>query len=174
MQQGTLSTADPPLPSPRAERRRRIRHKLHSPVYASFKSPQAGMVVDLSELLDLSEDGFAVHTPEPLEAGRPLALTLDLPETRAYLHGHGVAVWSDAAGRGGVRFADLTDTSRRLLKEWLFADLLVAATNHAARAEQIARQAEAVPASELPLPQDVDTSREKSAAEQNLVQRDLI
>src|SRR5215468_5792675 len=152
MQQGTLSTADPPLPSPRAEPRRRIRHKLHSPVYASFKSPQAGMVVDLSELLDLNEDGFSVHTPEPLEADRPLALTLDLPETGAYLHTHGVAIWSDASGRGGVRFSDLSDTSRRLLREWLFANLLVAAANHAARTEQRAHHDEVEVEPEQPQP----------------------
>lgn len=146
MDQGTLRTADPTLATSRAERRRRLRQRLHSPVYASFKSPQAGMVVDLSELLDLNEDGFAVHTPEPLETDRALALTLDLPETGAYLHGQGVAIWSDASGRGGVRFSDLSDTSRRLLKEWLFANLLVACANHAARAEQRSRQDESATA----------------------------
>jgi hypothetical protein len=139
MDPGIVSTTDPSGTAPRVERRHRFRHKLHSPVYASFKSPQAGMVVDLSELLDLSEDGFSVHTPEPLEADRPLALTLDLPETGAYLHGHGVAVWSDSGGRGGVRFSDLSDTSRRLLKEWLLTNLLVAVANHEARTEQLER-----------------------------------
>lgn len=139
MDQATKRTMDPSPATSRAERRRRLRHRPHSPVYASFKTPQAGMVVDLSELLDLNEDGFAVHTAEPLEANRPVALTLDLPETGAYIHGHGVAVWSDTSGRGGVRFSDLSDTSRRLLHEWLFANLLVACANHAARSEQRSR-----------------------------------
>jgi putative methionine-R-sulfoxide reductase with GAF domain len=49
-------------PPPTGERRRRIRQKLHTPVYASFNGPQTGVVVDLSELLDLSEEGFAVQT----------------------------------------------------------------------------------------------------------------
>ncbi len=145
MDQGTLRATDPSPATSRVDRRRRVRQRLHSPVYASFKSAQAGMVVDLSELLDLNEDGFAVHTPEPLETDRALALTLDLPETRAYIHGHGVAIWSDASGRGGVRFSDLSDPSRRLLKEWLFANLLVACANHAARTEQRSRQEESAP-----------------------------
>ena len=52
------------------ERRRCVRQKLHSPVYASFNGPQTGLVVDLSELLDLHEDGFAVQTSEPLEVNQ--------------------------------------------------------------------------------------------------------
>jgi hypothetical protein len=141
MDQSALSATER-FPASRGERRRRVRQRLHSPVYASFKSPQADSVVDLSELLDVNEDGFAVHTAEPLEANRPVALTLDLPETGTYIHSHGVAVWSDASGRGGVRFADLSDTSRRLLKEWLFANLLVACANYAARAGQRSRHTE--------------------------------
>src|SRR5271157_5627929 len=71
------------------ERRRSVRHKLHSPVYASFNGPQGGMVVDLSELLDLHEDGFAVQTSERLETDRALTLCLEMPETRTYIHGAG-------------------------------------------------------------------------------------
>ena len=40
---------------------------LHTPVYASFKGPQTGMVVDLSELLDVHEDGFAIEISEKSE-----------------------------------------------------------------------------------------------------------
>jgi putative methionine-R-sulfoxide reductase with GAF domain len=165
MDPGTVSTTDPSLTAPRVERRRRFRHKLHSPVYASFKSPQAGVVVDLSELLDLSEDGFAVRTPEPLEADRPLALTLDLPETGVYLHGHGVAVWSDSSGRAGVRFSDLSDTSRRLLKEWLFTNVLVAAANHEARTEQRARTEQEQAVAPQPVEDRADSEEHLEAAE---------
>lgn len=167
---------DPSPATSRAERRRRLRHRLHSPVYASFKTPQASMVVDLSELLDVNEDGFAVHTAEPLEANRPVALTLDLPETGAYIHGHGVAVWSDPSGRNGVRFSDLSETSRRLLQEWLFANLLVACANHAARSEQRSLAArEPVPSASEPFApmdvvrQEVHACGENSAAALNLI-----
>jgi len=53
---------EPGAPPSTGERRRSVRQKLHTPVYASFNGPQTGMVVDLSELLDLSEEGFAVQT----------------------------------------------------------------------------------------------------------------
>jgi putative methionine-R-sulfoxide reductase with GAF domain len=176
MDQGTLSATDP-FPATRRERRRRARQRPHSPVYASFKSPQAGLVLDLSELLDLNEDGFAVHTAEPLEANRSLALTLDLPETGAYIHGHGVAIWSDASGRAGVRFADLSDTALRLLKEWLFANLLVACANHAARTEQRTHQAESEPpglpvAAAAPKPANAALSRMDAVREKVLASAD--
>jgi hypothetical protein len=139
---------DPLAEPPSGERRRCVRQKLHSPVYASFNGPQSGMVVDLSELLDLHEEGFAVQTSERLEPNRALTLCLDLPETRSFIHGNGQVMWSDDAGRGGIRFSALPESSRQVLKEWLFANLLIACSNHQARTEQLARHAE----EQLPAP----------------------
>ncbi|MBZ5653948.1 MAG: GAF domain-containing protein [Acidobacteriia bacterium] len=152
MGQSTLRLPDPdsepretPAPLaewPHVERRRRIRQKPHSPAYVSFDVPKADLVVDLSELLDLHEDGFAVQTGEMLEVNRSLALTLDLPETRTFIHGNGEVVWSEPSGRAGVRFSDLPEASKRLLKEWLFANLLIACSDHETRSEQVARTGE--------------------------------
>ena len=137
---------DPIAGAPNGERRRSVRQKLYTPVYASFNGPQTGMVVDLSELLDLHEEGFAVQTSERLEMNRAVTLCLDLPETRSFIHGCGEVVWSDDAGRGGVRFSALSESSRQILKEWLFANLLIGCSNHAARTEQLAqRQGEKSP-----------------------------
>jgi hypothetical protein len=140
---GLMDRSVQSLPTPGAgspgERRRSLRQKLHSPVYASFNGPGTGMVVDLSELLDLNEEGFAVRTPEKLEVNRAVTVCLELPETNSYIHGSGQVIWSDDTGRSGVRFEGLTENSRRLLKEWLLANLLIGSSNHAARTEQLAR-----------------------------------
>jgi hypothetical protein len=136
----SVQTLPDPGAAPRQDRRRTIRQKLHSPVYASFNTPETGTVVDLSELLDLNEDGFAVQTAEKLEVNRAVTLCLELPETRSYVHATGQVVWSDETGRGGVRFGELTDESRRTLKQWLLANLLIGSANHAARKEQLVRQ----------------------------------
>jgi hypothetical protein len=122
------------------DRRRRVRQRLHTPVYASFNGPQTGLVVDLSELIDLHEEGFAVQTSERLETHRALTLCLDLPETRSFIHGTGEVIWSDDSGRSGVRFSPLSESSSKALKEWLFANLLIGCSNHAARSEQLARR----------------------------------
>ncbi|MGA2334832.1 MAG: GAF domain-containing protein [Terriglobales bacterium] len=142
MDQSILRLPDPGAAPPRGERRRRVRQKLCTPVYASFNGPQTGMVVDLSELLDLHEEGFAVQTSERLEMNRAVTLCLDFPETKSYIHGSGQVIWSDDAGRGGIRFSGLPESSRQILKEWLFANLLIACSNHAARTEQRARREE--------------------------------
>src|SRR3984893_523787 len=140
MDRSILGLPDPVAGAPIGERRRSVRQKLHTPVYASFNGPQTGMVVDLSELLDLHEDGFAVQTSERLEVNRAVTLCLDLPETKSFIHGSGQVIWSDDAGRGGIRFSGLSDSSRQILKEWLFSNLLIACSNHAARTEQLARR----------------------------------
>src|SRR6267378_2263354 len=140
MDRSILRLPDPVAGAPNGERRRSVRQKLHTPVYASFNGPQTGMVVDLSELLDLHEDGFAVQTSERLEVNRAVTLCLDLPETKSFIHGSGQVIWSDDAGRGGIRFSGLSESSRKILKEWLFANLLIAGSNHAARTEQLARR----------------------------------
>lgn len=129
---------DPVARPSNGERRRRVRQKLHTPVYASFNGPHTGIVLDLSELLDLHEEGFAVQTSERLETNRAVTLCLDLPETKSYIHGSGQVIWSDETGRGGIRFSPLPDSSLRVLKEWLFANLLIACSNHAARIGQLA------------------------------------
>jgi hypothetical protein len=139
-----------PAPATSDERRRRIRHKLHTPVYASFKGPSTGMALDLSELLDLSEDGFAVQTSEQLEVNRAVSLSLDLPETKTHIHGTCQVVWSDGTGRGGIRFSGLPDSSQRQLKEWLFVNLLIARTNFAARTEQVSLHLEKKPPAPQP------------------------
>jgi len=96
--------------------------------------------VDLSELLDLNEDGFAVQTGEKLEINRAVTLCLELPETKSYIHGSGQVIWSDETGRGGICFSGLSESSRQILKEWLFANLLIGSSNYMARVEQRAQQ----------------------------------
>ncbi|MGH9641977.1 MAG: GAF domain-containing protein, partial [Terriglobales bacterium] len=160
---------DPGAPRPLRERRRTVRQRLHTPVYVSFNSPQSDVVVDLSELLDLHEYGFAVQTAIPtnlpkadrLEVNRAVTLCLDLPETRQYVHGSGQVMWTDETGRAGIRFSFLPDRSRQALKEWLFANLLVASANHATRVNQLALHRKESPAPELaaqPEPQPISAN----------------
>ena len=153
MGQSMRGWPNPSAGAPNGDRRRLVRQKLHTPVYASFNGPDSGMVVDLSELLDLHEDGFAVQTSERLEPNRAVTLCLDLPETKSYIHSSGQVMWSDDDGRGGVRFSGLSESSQRILKEWLFANLLIACSNYAARTEQLARREEEKSAEPLPIHQ---------------------
>jgi hypothetical protein len=152
MDRSTATLPGPPLPFPGGDRRRRLRHKLHTPVYVSFNGPQTGLVFDLSELLDLNEDGFCVQAagaslgPQSAEAeatvrldvNHPVSLCLDLPETKKFVHGSGLVVWRDDTGRVGIRFSPLPETTMSVLKEWLFVNQLIACSNHQARTGQLA------------------------------------
>src|SRR6476620_9348710 len=89
-----------PLP----RRRQSVRQRVHSPAYASLNGSADDMVLDLSEVLDISEQGAAIQTSSSWNINRVLNLCLDLSETQTYLHTTGYVVWSDNKGRIGVRF----------------------------------------------------------------------
>ncbi len=137
MELSVIKVQYPASGSGAGERRRRIRHKLHTPVYASFNRPNTGLALELSEVLDLNEEGFAVQTSERLEVNHDVSLSLDLPETKAYIQATGKVVWSDGAGRGGIRFSGLPASSRELLKEWIFVNLMVASTQTETRRTEV-------------------------------------
>ncbi len=119
-------------PLPR-NRRQAVRHRVHTPAYASLNGSSDDMVLDLSEVLDISERGAAIQTSSSWDVSRELNLCLDLSETKTYLHTTGHVVWTDPTGRIGVAFPNLSEGSRRKLKEWLFLNAMVGAANYAAR-----------------------------------------
>jgi putative methionine-R-sulfoxide reductase with GAF domain len=108
------------------KRRKRVRHKVHTPAYASLNGNSGGMVLDLNEILDISQDGMSMQTSPPLEVNQTVSLCLDLSETKTYIHTTGQVIWSDDTGRTGIRFADMPEASISHLKEWLFLNAMVA------------------------------------------------
>jgi putative methionine-R-sulfoxide reductase with GAF domain len=119
---GTSGEPTPVTPN----RRRHVRHKVHTPAYASLNGDSGGMVLDLNEILDISQDGMSMQTSPPLEVNRTVSLCLDLSETKTYIHTTGHVIWSDESGRTGIRFADMPEASVSHLKEWLFLNAMVA------------------------------------------------
>lgn len=113
--------------------RRAVRQKVHTPAYASLNGGMDDMVLDLSEIIDISETGAAIQTSSSWEIRRVLNLCLDLSETQTYLNTTGYVVWADRSGRIGVRFPELPDESRRKLQEWLFLNAMIGASNFVAR-----------------------------------------
>lgn len=111
-------------------RRRRVRQKVHTPAYVRLnKAPGAGEA-DLSEILNISEQGIAIQTAFLLEANSPLDLCLDLSETQATIQTHGCVIWSEEAGRAGIHFPAMPDEQLRRLKEWLFVNAISACVDY--------------------------------------------
>ncbi len=117
------------------DRRRNVRQKAHSPAYASFDGISGGMVLDLTEVLNLSEGGMAIRAGSSLAVNRTLNLVLDLSETKTYVNATGLVIWTGKDGVAGVRFSKMADGPRRHLKEWLLFNALTAAAKAARRAE---------------------------------------
>jgi hypothetical protein len=113
----------------RKNRRRRLRHKVHAPAYASFGGDSKGTMLELHEILDISENGVAIQCTSQLEVNRALPLCLDLSEDTGQICTTASVAWSDGTGRAGLSLANLSDSSSRRLREWLFFNTMVACAN---------------------------------------------
>ncbi|MBZ5598743.1 MAG: GAF domain-containing protein [Acidobacteriia bacterium] len=114
------------------ERRRRVRMKVHTPAYARLDGSSGSVTPDLSEILDISEEGMCLQTALPLQAGRELNLCLDLSESNTNIHTTGRVIWADRLGRAGVSLAQMRGDPLRQLNEWLFLNAMAACMNQAA------------------------------------------
>ena len=82
-------------------RRRRVRHKVHTPAYACFRTQLQSATLDLHEIVDISEDGIAIQCHSPLERERQIHLCLDLAECPEQIYTTARVIWSDDSGRSG-------------------------------------------------------------------------
>jgi putative methionine-R-sulfoxide reductase with GAF domain len=124
MQPLETSLAETSLQSPpRPERRRYLRHKVHTPAYACL-NPSAVQPLDLCEIVDISETGMAIQAFSPLVIGSDESFSLDLSETGAFVQTIGSVIWSEPSGRSGIRFPALADESLPTLRQWMFANAI--------------------------------------------------
>ena len=110
-------------------RRRRVRHKIQTPAYATFSAESQGAMLDLHEIVDISEEGIAIQCHEPLETDRSVNLCLDLAECEQHIYTAGQVVWVNGSGRAGLRFSALPPASLFRLREWLFLNAMAGVAN---------------------------------------------
>ena len=110
-------------------RRRRVRHRIQTPAYASFTAESKGAMLDLHEIIDISEDGVAIQCNSPLETDRSVDVCLDLAEAAGQIYTTGQVIWSDPSGRSGLRFSELPTVSLFRLREWLFLNAMAGVAN---------------------------------------------
>jgi hypothetical protein len=78
-------------------------------------------------LRDLNEFGIALQTVTPLAPDQEVSLRFELPAPRVRVEATGRVAWTDSWGQAGVQFLNLPSRSQRLLKEWIFTQILSAA-----------------------------------------------
>lgn len=128
-----------------ANRRRRVRHKIQTPAYASFSAQSQGAMLDLHEILNISEDGIALQCHTPLEVQKTVSLCLELAECPEHIYTTGQVVWSHESGRAGVRFSELPSESLARLREWLFVNVMAGVANGETEVATLTLAQDAVP-----------------------------
>jgi len=131
-------------------RRRRVRHHIQTPAYASIAGESQSAMLDLNEIVNISEDGVAIQCPAPMDVGRTVNLCLDLAECSDHIYTTGTVIWSNDAGRTGILFSELRSLSVLRLREWLFLNAMAGAAH--------SNEALAAPAVQAPIrPNYTDT-----------------
>lgn len=102
-------------------RRRPYRQKVRTLAHVQLDATHGAI------LRDLSEFGIALQTVVPLAAKQQVHMRFELPAPRVRMEAAGQVVWTDAWGQAGVQFLDLPHRSERLLKEWIFTQILSSA-----------------------------------------------
>ncbi len=118
-----------PLRHAQPNRRRRVRHRIQTPAYASFAAESRGAALDLHEIVDICEEGVAIHCVSPLAVEQSVDLCLDLAECPDPIYTTGKVVWVNDAGRAGLRFSELPPASMFRLREWLFLNAMIGMAN---------------------------------------------
>jgi hypothetical protein len=112
-------------------RRRRVRQKVHAPAYATFNSSSEGEMLDLYEILDISEVGVSVQFASAMKIGQEVDLCFDLAEVNGQISATARVIWSNASGRTGLSLPPLNPPFLHRLREWLFLNAMAAAANAA-------------------------------------------
>jgi CheY-like chemotaxis protein len=99
------------------ERRRAFRVSVQAPVEITLPNERQADGI----LLDLSETGMDVLTPEVQVPGSLLGFRFQLPDGALELQAHGQVAWANPNGQAGVHFLDIPPDKAEELKTWLKA-----------------------------------------------------
>lgn len=106
-------------------RRHHYRHQIQSLAYVNLDQANGGII------RNLGDTGMAIQAVAPLYVNQQVFLRFDLASPRSRLEVTGRVAWADPVGQAGVEFLALPSRSRRLLKEWIFIQLLATAEHSA-------------------------------------------
>jgi hypothetical protein len=101
--------------------RRHYRQKIQNLAYVNLDHANGGIIRNLSEA------GIAIQAVAQLRVNQPVYLRFELLSPRLRVEATGRVAWADSTGQVGVEFLAVPQRSQRLLKDWLFTHLLVAA-----------------------------------------------
>ena len=102
-------------------RRRHYRHQIQSLAYVNLDQGNGGII------RNLGDSGIAIKAVAPLVVNQQVFLRFELSNPRVRVEATGRVAWVDAMGQAGMEFLSLPQRSGRLLKEWIFIQLMALA-----------------------------------------------
>jgi PilZ domain len=131
---GLIASAESSAVMPEPGRRRRpYRLKLQTLAYVNLDHANGGII------RNLTPSGMAVQAVSPLRADQPVHVRFELVFPRLRVEASGRVAWADSMGQAGIEFLNLSRRSARLLKDWLFTQLLASA-HQASRSDSMFRR----------------------------------
>jgi Tfp pilus assembly protein PilZ len=106
-------------------RRRHYRHQVQSLSYVNLDQGNGGII------RNLGDSGIAIQAVAPLLINQQVFLRFELTNPRARVEATGRVAWVDPMGQAGMEFLTLSQRSGRLLKEWIFVQLMASAQHSA-------------------------------------------
>jgi Tfp pilus assembly protein PilZ len=106
-------------------RRRHYRHQVQSLAYVNLDEGNGGII------RNLGDSGIAIQAVAPLLVNQQVFLRFELANPRVRVEATGRVAWVDPMGQAGMEFLTLSQRSARLLKEWIFVQLMASAQHSA-------------------------------------------
>jgi CheY-like chemotaxis protein len=103
----------------RKDKRKNVRATVHAQATADY----ANVEQEKATLVDLAEDGMCVRFGKKLPPVSKVYFQFTLPGQKSNIRLSGQVVWQDWSGRAGFQFMDVPKASRRLLTEYLAANV---------------------------------------------------
>ncbi|MGH9494246.1 MAG: PilZ domain-containing protein [Candidatus Sulfotelmatobacter sp.] len=111
------------LRAARAVMRREKRKNARAAVHTHATIDYANVAQEKATLIDLGQDGMAVLFGKKLPPVSKVYFQFALPGQELSIRLSGQVIWQDWNGRAGVQFVDVPKTSRKLLADYLSANL---------------------------------------------------
>jgi len=115
---GANPDSKPSVPWTTGEFKSGYRQSLRSLVYVDIDNVKSGIV------RDVAESGITVQLVGTLAPGQQVHLCFELPAPRTRVEAMGRVGWADSMGQAGIEFIDFSRRSSRLIKDWIFTQLL--------------------------------------------------
>lgn len=99
----------------RREQRRSVRLETNIQAYFRFENGEG----EQGTISGLSEGGVSVRFASTRKKQGVIGFCFALPDTTTVIEATGMIAWQNSLQRAGIQFVTLSDSSRRILKEWL-------------------------------------------------------